>query len=123
MFPKLLQNDKHFSWTNHIKNKMLFYGLSEQRIRTVFKSPDRREEGIVEYTVAAMQKAKTRKNPEEVWIMYAHADKLKPTNHFAITGKTGKIIMISAWRYPGVTKPGATIFVPEDTLTELRTLL
>ena len=27
-FPK---NDKNFSWTQHVKNKMLYYRLSEQK--------------------------------------------------------------------------------------------
>jgi len=52
------------------------YGLSEQKIRNVIKSPLRKEEGIVKNTIAVMQPV----NPkiinnkkvwkQEVWVMY-----------------------------------------------------
>ena len=80
---------------------------------SIFRRADRREEGVAPDTAAAMRV----KNPpsrsdhpplkkEEVWIMY----QTKP-------GK--KVTMISAWRYPGTTKPGAPIPIPQDILTEL----
>lgn len=118
-FPK---DDKRFSWTMHIKNKMLFYGLSEQRLRRVFKSPDRVEEGIAENTAAAVQKSRTKKNPEEIWIMYADMKKLKPSQGLNASSKSGKYLMISAWRYPGVSKPGQMIPLPDDIAQELARL-
>ena len=33
-FPK---DDKFFHWTRHIKDKMLFYRISEQKIKTILK--------------------------------------------------------------------------------------
>ncbi len=111
-FPK---NDKYFGWTNHIKNKMLFYNLSEQRIKRVFQTPKRREEGIAPGTTAAMQSSPTKKKPEEIWIMY----KTTKQNKGQKFTRSSKILMISAWRYPGISKPGAAIPIPQDILEEL----
>ncbi len=95
---------------------MLFYGISEQKIRTILKSPTRVETGIAEGTVAAMKKSLTKKRPEEIWIMYqVTSNKRQATRD----GKPTRMLMISAWRYPGVSKPGATIPIPEDILDEL----
>jgi hypothetical protein len=33
---------------------------------------------------------------------------------------SGKIIIISAWRYPGVSPAGKKIEIPEDVLADLR---
>ena len=41
--------------------KLKYYGLSQQRIARVIKSPQRIEEGIVENTIAVMQPASLRK--------------------------------------------------------------
>lgn len=139
-FPK---NDARFAWTNHIKNKMLFYGLSEQKVKSVFSSPKRKEEGIAPDTVAAMQSSRGKKKPEEIWVMYrslrepqTNADGTQ-TNAEKNNGQRGiilrksafgqrksamrgtRILMISAWRYPGITKPGKTFQVPEHILEEL----
>ena len=105
MLIKFPKDDKHYSWTNHIKGKMIQYQLSEQRIRRVLKSPKRREEGITPKTVAAMQELGGKKKTE-LWIMY----QLLPR---------GRVRMISAWRYPGITKPGKPIPIPDDVWEEL----
>ena len=71
----------------------------------ILRSAERTEEGIAPDTSAAMRVKKSvgANNPreEEIWIMY----QTKPAK---------KIIMISAWRYPGRTKPGAPIPIPDD---------
>ena len=105
VFPK---DDSRFSWTNHIKGKMTQYQLSAQRIRRVLQSPLRREEGIAPGTAAAMQRLGGKKKTE-LWIMY----QLLPQS---------RVRMISAWRYPGVTKPGRPIPIPDDIREELDTL-
>ena len=33
--------------------------------------------------------------------------------------KNGKLLIISAWRYPGTTKKGNEIPIPDDTLAEI----
>jgi hypothetical protein len=139
-FPK---NDKNFSWTQHIKNKMLFYGLSEQRIKNVFRDPRRKQEGVAQDTFAAMKRNDRGKRKEEIWVMYKVAKKLsrndadtksrtnaenksKIPRNSALLGpriSAGRILMISAWRYPGISKPGAEIPIPEDILNEINEIL
>lgn len=117
MLIKFPKDDRQFTWTRHIKNKMIFYGLSEQRIRGVLNSPKRKEEGIAPNTVAAMKRNDKTKRKEEIWVMY---QKLTDNKSY----KSGaKLRMISAWRYPGVSKPGAQIPIPEDILNELENLV
>jgi len=100
-FPK---DDKNFSWTNHVKNKMLQYRLSEQKIKTVLKNPARKEGGIAPNTSAVMKRNDTLKRKEEIWVMFQ---------------KKSKVTVISAWRYPGVSPKGKEIPIPEDILKEL----
>ena|SRR3989304_5617504 len=106
-FPK--DNDKR-RWTRHVKNKMLHYALSESRILRVINNPKRKEEGIAPSTVAVMQRNDKSKRKEEIWVMFQ--EKSKP-----------KITIISAWRYPGESKPGKAIPIPEDILAELEEVL
>ncbi len=128
-FPK---DTKQFSWTRHIKNKMVFYHLSGAQILRIFRKPDRIEEGVAENTVAAMTGRKSAQRPspsvipkprdlqqgrrphEELWIMYKMNKTKKPTS---------RITMISAWRYPGVTKPGERPPIPPDVAEELARLV
>ncbi len=108
MFSKEPKNNKDFYWTNHIKRKMAYYGISEGRLRRIIKSPERVEKGIASDTIAVMQKTQT-KRPNEIWLMYQ------------IKGKKKR--MISAWRYPGVSPKGEPIVVPEEILSELKNLI
>lgn len=85
---------------------MLFYRISEQKIKTILKSPDRHEEGIALNTCAAMKRNDTPKRKEEIWIMYQKHG----TRH----------MMISAWRYPGKSQPGKPIPIPDDILAEIQ---
>lgn len=101
-FPK---DDKNFSWTQHVKNKMLHYRISEQKIKTILKNPARKEEGIAPKTLAVMKRNDTPKRKEELWVM------------FQKNGQKHRII--SAWRYPGVSPKGKEIPIPEDILQEL----
>ena len=49
---KLPLDDKYFRWTTHVKEKLLFYRLSPQIVKTVLKNPVRRETGIAPNTIA-----------------------------------------------------------------------
>jgi hypothetical protein len=105
-----------FLWTEHSKIKMRQYGLSKQKVLGVLRKPERIERAIVPGLVAAMCTNKIffkekkidikkawqhpKKAPGEIWVMYKNS-------------KEGRKI-ISAWRYPGVTKPGEEIPIPED---------
>lgn len=152
MLIKFPKDDKYFSWTRHIKNKMIFYGLSESRIKSVLKSPKRKEEGIAPNTTAVMKRNDRGKKKEEIWVMYATASQSQ-TNADLKRGQTqtetrtdarksiatvaisqrksaysprksaARMLMISAWRYPGVSKPGKEIPIPADILNELEKII
>lgn len=123
-FPK---DDKNYSWTTHVKNKMLFYRISEQKIKSILRSPDRKEEGIAPDTLAVMKRNDKPNKKEELWVMYA----TKTNNKKPVTDKEKiklriegrKFRIISAWRYPGVTKKGKEIPIPHDILEELENLI
>ncbi len=102
---KLPKNDKKYIWTNHVVGKMLYYKISEGLVKRVIKNPHRAEEGIAPGTIAVMQKAGTAKNPKEVWVMYAKEGTRK--------------IIITAWRYPGISPIREQIPIPNDILEEL----
>ena len=96
------------TWTKHSIRKMRFYGLSESRLKIMLRNFDRKEEGIAPNTTALMKRTGSKNRPTEIWMMYRLvADKVK---------------IISAWRYPGTTKKGEEIPVPQDILDELTEL-
>lgn len=90
-------------WTKHSEAKMRFHGLSKQRVGRVLNSPKRIETGIAPNTVAMMQAAGSKKHPHEIWVMFQK--KAKQTK------------IISAWRYPGTTKPGEPL--PAEIISEM----
>ena len=100
----ILKKPKIVYWTSHSRDKMRFYQLSEARLRRVINSPQRIEEGIAPDTVAMMQSAGSAKHPYEIWLM--------------IQDEKSRRKVISAWRYPGKTKPGQSL--PAEILLELR---
>jgi hypothetical protein len=103
----LLSPQKTLHWTFHARDKMRFYRLSEQRVRSVLHSPKRIEEGVAPKTVAMMQPASIKFSAgrtgakkiddwtQEIWVM--------------VEDKKGQRKVISAWRYPGKTKPRSEI--------------
>ena len=74
---------------------MRVYGLSEQRVRRVIYAPKRVEEGIAPKTMAMMQVVGNAKRPHEIWVMI-HDEKERRK-------------IVSAWRYPGTTKPRSNL--------------
>jgi hypothetical protein len=111
------KDTKEIHWTKHIKEKMKEYQLSERKLLRIFRNPERKEEGIAPGTIAVMQTA-GRKRPYEIWLMY-QIKKSKSKNQNA---KREKIIMISAWKYPGkspIRKPP----IPEEVLENLEKIL
>ena len=103
----LIKKLKSFHWTSHSRAKMNFYRLSEGRVKRIINSPERIEVGIAPNTIAMMQAVKSQKHPYEIWVM--------------IQETRAKRRVISAWRYPGRTKPGDPI--PEEILRELKGIL
>lgn len=99
-----IKKKKTLYWTSHSRAKMRFYGLSESRLKRIINFPKRIEEGIAPDTIAMMQSAGSEKHPYEIWLMIEEE-------------KTRRKV-ISAWRYPGKTKPGQPL--PEEILKEIR---
>ena len=119
-----------YQWTNHSLMKMKYYGLSQQRVKRVIKSPERIEGGIVEKTIACMQTAGSEKHPYEIWTMYQirgtrnvkrETQNEKLNNLGNILNKKGGIKIISAWRYPGKSPKNNP--VPEEILNEIRSII
>ncbi len=136
------KNDAKYHWTNHVGRKMLYYGLSPDRVKRVIRSPHRSEKGIAPDTIAVMQPGKTSPATldkpaswkEEIWVMYA-----KKTNNQRLTTNdrgnpkssvvgskslvnnfSGRKIIITAWRYPGVSPVRDAIPIPVEILEELK---
>ena len=107
------------------------YGLSKQKLLGILYRPERKEKGIVPGTVAVMKTnkiffkekkitvsnawKKPRKAPGEIWLMFRDT---RSDPKGVLPGQAVRKI-ISAWRYPGVSKPGESIPIPEDILQEL----
>ncbi len=111
---KLPKNDSNFFWTKHSIDKMKQYFLSEQRIKRVLRNPDRTEEGIAPGTIAMMQRAGSKKRPYEIWTMFA-IEKSKRKEKSNVSRK----IIISCWRYPGLSPKGNEIPIPDEIREEV----
>lgn len=98
-------------WTAHSRSKLRQHGLSASRVVRVIRVPKRVEEGIAPETIALMQSAGSTKHPYEIWVMVQETKEQEQ--------RITKII--SAWKYPGVTKPGDPI--PESIRQEMLMLL
>jgi len=85
---------------------MIFYRLSESKVKSVVRKPQRAEEGVAPGTIAVMQKAGTNK-PTEIWTMYQEL-------------KSGKKRIITAWRYPGISPKRDVIPIPDNIILELK---
>lgn len=112
MYSKIPKNTQTIQWTNHCIQKMQFYRLSEGKIKSVLFRAKRKEEGVAPKTTAHMQQSGSKKNPKEIWIMFQEKN-IKGKKQFCI---------ISAWRYPGITKPRDPVPMPEDIKEELKNL-
>jgi len=122
------KEDNFFSWTKHSQYKLKEYNLSGKRIKRIIRHPDRIEEGIAPGTIAAMQKSGSKKHPYEIWTMYV-LEKSKIQNQ-RLSQKLArelklqpKIRVISAWKYPGITKPGDPLPIPPEVFEEIMKLL
>lgn len=125
-------------WTQHSQIKMRQYGLSKQKLLNILYKPERKEKGIVPGTIAVMKTnpsrraqgalygagkvffkekkislekawSRPKKAPGEIWLMF---------KDIKIASAPIRRI-ISAWRYPGISKPGEAIPIPDDIKREL----
>lgn len=129
------KNDAKYHWTLHVIAKMHRYGISESLIKRIVRFPKRTEFGVAPDTVAVMQMTSNKKKPQEIWVMYQtkgtkQAAKGEPhseeretkTLQSIIDGQPTKII-ISAWRYPGISPQDKPIAIPQDAMAELENLI
>jgi len=122
-----------FVWTKHSQAKIQQYMLSESRVKRIVRNPQRLEKGIAPKTLASMQKAGSKKHPYEIWVMYQikkskipapeqvryEAGKNPRPRQAKRGGQKSKLIVISAWKYPGITHPGDPIPIPPDIFEEI----
>lgn len=158
---KTPKNTDKYQWTQHVTEKMHYYGLSEQKVLGVIRNPKRIETGIVENTVAVMMpvgnigkkekiskwKSSFASNEasadtwnQEIWVMYQLRNSAARNNNQETNSKQKvviknienldkekakkliklmpkKLVIISAWRYPGVSPKNNPI--PEEILREI----
>ena len=126
-----LPRSKKLHWTYHARAKMAYYKLSEQRMRRVLNSPKRVEEGIAPKTMAMMQPVsftyryvnETVPSPfDKLRVNSTQRSRGTPSrsakpagghrqetwNHeiwVMIQDEKSQRKIISAWRYPGRSKP------------------
>ena len=101
------KNNGKYYWTKHALEKMKFYGLSEQRVLRVLKSPERCEEGVVEGCRAYMQTL-GEKRKTEIWVM-VDARNLRNNQQKIVT----------VWRYPGKSPVRGEVPIPRDVLEQI----
>ncbi len=101
---RVIPKQKVLSWTLHAQAKMGFYRLSQARVRRVLQTPTRVEEGVAPKTVAMMQPASLKRSArgkeawtQEIWVM--------------VQDRGSQRKVISAWRYPGITKPRSAVVI------------
>ncbi len=123
----LPKNDAKYHWTNHVAQKMIYYGLSADRVKRVIRSPHRSEKGIAPDTIAVMQPSSAKASAgkpgqqtwkEEIWVLYA--TKKTKTKEQNFVGP--KKVIITAWRYPGKSPIREAIPIPNDILEELKNI-
>lgn len=113
------KDDSVFSWTEHAKFKMRYYGLSASRVKNVVRRPKRTEEAVLEGAAAAMQPASSPgKKASEIWVMYVPIRVKAP---FGL-GFKRKIKIITAWRYPGASPKRGPVPIPPEILAEVKRL-
>ena len=101
-----LKKPIQLQWTLHARAKMNHYRLSPARVRHVMHTPKRVEEGVAPKTVAMMQPVSLRlvgkkeSWTQEIWVM--------------VQDVPGARKVISAWRYPGVTKARDAAFLQKE---------
>jgi len=102
----LQQKLEEILWTNHAREKMRYYRLTESRLKRIVRHPVRTEEAVLEGAVACMQPSGGKKY-SEIWTMYVVIK--------------SKIRIITAWRYPGKSPKRDPI--PAEVLREIKSII
>jgi hypothetical protein len=127
---KIPKNNEKYRWTSHIVRKMMHYRLTPSRVLRIVRAPERLEAGVAQGTVAGMQKTGSKQKPTEIWAMWREekprAKSSEPRGGRELMAGGSELIadhrkvIITAWRYPGVSPVRDTVPIPEDVLSELR---
>ena len=122
---KLPKDDSKYEWTNHVKEKMLYYGISSSLIKRIVRFPKRKEEGVAPRTTAVMQPRGSVKTPQEIWVMYQlrRPKESELRTYGKAIASEPKMRIISAWRYPGISPVGKKIPIPDEILQELENII
>lgn len=114
---KVPKDNERYRWTSHIVRKMMHYRLTPSRVLRIVRAPERLEAGVAKDTVAGMQRTGSKQKPTEIWAMWRDdTSKKKNVEPFDVPRK----VIITAWRYPGVSPVREAVPIPEDVLSELR---
>lgn len=111
------KDNERFRWTNHVVRKMMHYRLTPARVMRIVRAPERIEDGVAPGTVAGMHKSGSKQNPTEIWAMWRDDRKKKKTLN---PGSLPRKVIITAWRYPGVSPVRDVAPIPSDVMSELR---
>ena len=103
MFLNPPKNSRDIEWTKHVFYKMNQYQLSEDILRKLLRDYDRKESGIAINTIAICKQIKSQARITEIWMMYQKINKQKTR-------------VITAWRYPGISRRNKQIPIPEDIM-------
>ncbi len=128
---KIPKDNPKYHWTNHVVRKMQFYGITPSRVLRVIRAPDRIEEGIVDGTLAAMQKSGSKSRPWELWTMWRQESR-KGSSQKGLSKKglsnlscsnlePNRKVIITAWRYPGISPIRDKVPIPAEIISELET--
>jgi len=110
---------------------MRFYGISDSLVKRILRFPQRTEEGIALNTIASMKAAGSKRNQYELWVMYQVRktgklakkiqdedlnilNKLSEVELNEISKTKPQIVVISTWKYPGITQKKNEIPIPDD---------
>lgn len=104
--------------TKHAREKMNYYNISENKIKTILRNPffvkrDYPEKGIVvamkPKSIKINRETKNKTWNAEVWIMYKYIEEVKLNPNLNIQNKLKNLInkpevlIISCWIFPGKT--------------------
>ncbi|MDX1440680.1 MAG: hypothetical protein R3284_12330 [Rubricoccaceae bacterium] len=95
---------------------MMHYRLTPSRVMRIVRAPERIEDGVAPGTVAGMQATGSKEKPSEIWAMWRDEKKKKKPSADVLGPRK---VIITAWRYPGVSPVRDVAPIPSDILAEL----
>jgi hypothetical protein len=125
------KDNERFRWTAHVVRKMTHYRLTPARVMRIVRAPERTETGVAPGTFAGMQRTGTKEKPTELWAMWRTERKKgnarvpesdSVDSRFALSASLlsrERLVIITAWRYPGVSPIRDEIPIPSDVMAEL----